>query len=167
MDKHTRDAMNRADEMRRFPPNTCPASRHAQMIGEALARRKRYVMLEDEPDHCGGSILSTVASLYEARSENARLRTALIQIRDVCTDNAPPSCDKGMALAFVRGVADANLGGYVAVSSDEQSQRPKVVGRVTGTIYDGDQVPGMPGAICHACGLKDYPCTNPDCPRSS
>ena len=43
--------------------------------------------------------------------------------------------------------------------------RPQVVGRVTGKIYDGDQVPGMPGAICHACGLKDYPCSNPDCPN--
>ncbi len=44
---------------------------------------------------------------------------------------------------------------------------PKVIGRVTGREYDGDQVAGMPGAICHACGLKDYPCANPDCPRAS
>lgn len=40
-----------------------------------------------------------------------------------------------------------------------------VIGKVTGARYDGEQVPGIPGAICHACGLKDYPCTNPDCPK--
>jgi hypothetical protein len=46
-------------------------------------------------------------------------------------------------------------------------ERPKVIGRVTGTVYDGDQVAGMPGAICHACGLQDYPCVNPDCPNKA
>lgn len=45
--------------------------------------------------------------------------------------------------------------------------RPTVIGRVTGREYDGDQVAGMPGAICHACGLKDYPCANPDCPNKA
>lgn len=40
----------------------------------------------------------------------------------------------------------------------------KVVGRVTGNLLDGDQVPGMPGAICHACGLG-YRCMNEDCPN--
>ncbi|MFA6984605.1 MAG: hypothetical protein WC213_00165 [Arenimonas sp.] len=50
------------------------------------------------------------------------------------------------------------------LSSADRS-RPKVIGRVTGKEYDGDQVAGMPGAICHACGLKDYPCVNPDCPN--
>lgn len=45
--------------------------------------------------------------------------------------------------------------------------RTTIVGRVTGEVYEGDQVPGMPGAICHACGLKDYPCVNPDCPNAS
>lgn len=42
-----------------------------------------------------------------------------------------------------------------------------VIGRVTGTEYEGNQVQGMPGAICHACGLKNYPCVNPDCPNKS
>lgn len=40
----------------------------------------------------------------------------------------------------------------------------KVIGRNTKRLLDGDQVPGMPGAICHACGLG-YRCHNPDCPN--
>jgi hypothetical protein len=46
-------------------------------------------------------------------------------------------------------------------------RRSQVIGKVTGTEYEGDQVPGMPGAICRACGLKDYPCQNPDCPNAT
>lgn len=40
--------------------------------------------------------------------------------------------------------------------------RTPVVGKVTGEMREGDQVPGMPGAICHACGLG-YKCMDPDC----
>lgn len=42
--------------------------------------------------------------------------------------------------------------------------RTKVVGKVSGEVLEGDQVPGMPGAICHACGLG-YKCWNVDCPN--
>jgi hypothetical protein len=40
----------------------------------------------------------------------------------------------------------------------------RVIGRNTKTLRDGDQVPGMPHAICHACGLG-YRCEDPDCPN--
>lgn len=43
--------------------------------------------------------------------ENELLRAALIQIRVTCDGNAEPSCDKGMALAFVRDVAAHALNG--------------------------------------------------------
>lgn len=46
---------------------TCPASRHTQMIAEYVGTGKGYTMLQDEPEHCAESILSTVTSLYEAR----------------------------------------------------------------------------------------------------
>lgn len=46
---------------------TCPASRHAQMIAEAIGARRPYPMLQEEPEHCAGSILSAVGSLFEAR----------------------------------------------------------------------------------------------------
>ena len=39
----------------------------------------------------------------------------------------------------------------------------KVLGKVTGKLHEGNQVPGIPGAICHACGLG-YKCSDPDCP---
>lgn len=42
--------------------------------------------------------------------------------------------------------------------------RAPVVGRTTGAVREGDQVPGMPHAICHACGLG-YKCCDPDCPN--
>jgi len=42
--------------------------------------------------------------------------------------------------------------------------RAPVIGKVTGKECDGDQVPGMPSAICHACGLG-YKCFDPDCPN--
>jgi hypothetical protein len=80
MDKETKKAMERADKLRDFPNNTCPASRHTQMIGESLVRKKPFAMLTEEPDHCGGSILSTVASLYEARSRVMRLKSAMDSI---------------------------------------------------------------------------------------
>lgn len=72
-----RNIIRRVDRARKFPHNTCPFSRHTQMIGEALIRSKPYPMLDEEPDHCGGSILITVELLYKARSEIARLRKLL------------------------------------------------------------------------------------------
>ena len=67
-------AIKRVNKARDFPTNTCPYSRHAQMIGEALVKNERYAMLSEEPQHCGLSILHTVASLYEARAEVLRLK---------------------------------------------------------------------------------------------
>jgi len=63
--------------VRRFPENTCPASRHVQMVAEALARGKVWPSIKEDPEHIGGSMLSTVASLYEARTEIDRLRAKL------------------------------------------------------------------------------------------
>lgn len=63
-----KEIMRRLREARHFPTNTCPASRHAQMIGEALICGKRYPMIEEEPEHVGASLLWTVLALYEART---------------------------------------------------------------------------------------------------
>ncbi|MEL7086941.1 MAG: helix-turn-helix domain-containing protein [Planctomycetota bacterium] len=43
--------------------------------------------------------------------------------------------------------------------------RTTVVGKVSGREREGDQVPGMPHAICHACGLG-YRCMDEDCPNT-
>ncbi len=71
------DPIKKARQARRFPTNTCPASRHLQMIGEALYRGKPYPMLTEEPEHCGGSMLETVTALYETRTERDKLRAAV------------------------------------------------------------------------------------------
>lgn len=69
--------VRRVRRARQFPTNTCPSSRHVQMIGEALLRGRPYPMIEEEPEHVGGSLLSVVESLYKARTEIDRLRAEL------------------------------------------------------------------------------------------
>lgn len=71
------NVMRRVNRARKFPVNTCPASRHVQMIGECLARREKYSMIDEEPEHVAGSLLSVVESLYKARTELERLRKKL------------------------------------------------------------------------------------------
>lgn len=62
------DEIKRMLDSRRFPENTCPASRHVQMIAEDLASVGKYPMLTEDPKHCAGSIASVVNSLYSART---------------------------------------------------------------------------------------------------
>lgn len=65
----------RVNRARRFPDNTCPASRHLHLMAERLAVGKKYPMLDEEPEHCAGTMLSVLESLWKARSELARLKT--------------------------------------------------------------------------------------------
>lgn len=44
-------------------------------------------------------------NIEEAAAEIERLRALLIQIREVCDDNADAACNQAMALTFVRSVA--------------------------------------------------------------
>lgn len=76
MDKHAARELRRAQRARMDKVHcvTCPASRHTAMIGEALAKRGKYPMIQDEPEHVAGSLLSTVASLWKARAELLRLK---------------------------------------------------------------------------------------------
>ena len=67
----------RVRRWRNFPHNTCPASRHVQLIAEHLASGKKYPMLAEEPEHCAGSMLSTVASLFKARTQIRKLEAQL------------------------------------------------------------------------------------------
>ncbi len=76
MEKFSKDILKKLRKVRSFPTNTCPYSRHAQMMGENLIREKPYPMLQEEPEHCGGSILATVLALYMARDEIAELKKA-------------------------------------------------------------------------------------------
>lgn len=69
-----RNAIRRADRARNFPANTCPYSRHLQMIGEALASGKPYHMLTEEPLHCALTMLVVVEQVYKLRTELAKLK---------------------------------------------------------------------------------------------
>lgn len=71
------NVIRRVNRARQFPINTCPASRHVHMIGEALIRGKKYHMIDEEPEHVGGSLLSVVESLFKARTEIDKLRKKL------------------------------------------------------------------------------------------
>ncbi len=79
--KRFRDAAKDADKARigggAVCCVTCPASRHVQMMAEFIGARKGYAMLSEEPEHCAESMLSVVASLYEARARISQLEGAL------------------------------------------------------------------------------------------
>lgn len=60
--------IKRMVDSRNFPENTCPASRHVQMMAEELAAVGRYPMLNEDPGHCAGSLAAVVSSLYQTRS---------------------------------------------------------------------------------------------------
>lgn len=76
------DLVERANRARRFPANTCGASRHAQGVAEAMMQGDVLPEVTDDPTHIGESILSTVAALYEARSEITRLRAEVEALRE-------------------------------------------------------------------------------------
>jgi hypothetical protein len=62
----------RVNRARKFPDNTCPASRHLHLMAEQLAAGKPYTMLHDEPQHCAATMLSVLESLWKARTKLAR-----------------------------------------------------------------------------------------------
>ena len=60
----TRRILRNMQRVRRFPTNTCPASRHAALIAESLARSK-----DPDRENEGASIASAVASLWKLRTK--------------------------------------------------------------------------------------------------
>jgi hypothetical protein len=63
----------RAARARRFPANTCGASRHVHLMADDLARGRFPIMFADEPEHCAESLYATIAALWEARTKLAKL----------------------------------------------------------------------------------------------
>jgi len=70
---HMTALKRRATRARKFPDNTCPASRHLHLMAQSLAAGKPYPMLADEPQHCAESMLAVLAALWEARTKLQRL----------------------------------------------------------------------------------------------
>jgi hypothetical protein len=67
MDSETRRVIRNMWRVRRFPTNTCPASRHAAQIAATMARSK-------DPDSAdkAASIAASVAALWKLRTKVQR-----------------------------------------------------------------------------------------------
>jgi hypothetical protein len=95
----------------------CPFCQSAVQFRKALhiCDGNTDAIIHAEPSNCGmaqfedGSTDESIVAKWNTRSVNAvpDLIAALDQISGVCEDNAPDSCDKKMALDFVRQVAAA------------------------------------------------------------
>lgn len=68
--ENVRRRVNRA---RRYPVNTCPASRHVHMIADQLMRKNRCNVEECwDAEHIAGSLYSVLESLWKARTALAK-----------------------------------------------------------------------------------------------
>lgn len=68
MDADAKRDLHLMHKARRFPDNTCPASRHAALVAAAMLRGQADVVDVYELPHVGGSVAATVTALWEARS---------------------------------------------------------------------------------------------------
>ena len=69
-----RNLKRRVMRARRFPGNTTPASRHLHTIALALVNGERYMMLTEEPVHCGETMLLVLLDLWKTKTELAKLK---------------------------------------------------------------------------------------------
>jgi len=81
--------MNTTEKMefaRRFPYNTCPASRHAQLLAESMLASTKPRWSIDEPNYCGESIAFVVTWLYQARDRIEALEAENAKLRATCEE---------------------------------------------------------------------------------
>lgn len=57
----------RTNRARRFPDNTCPASRHVHLIADRILRGDTFE--PEDREHIAGSLLSVLESLWKARTQ--------------------------------------------------------------------------------------------------
>ena len=60
----------RVNRARRFPNNTCSASRHVHLIADDLLRGR--IIDVDEAEHVAGSLLAVLESLWKLRTRAAK-----------------------------------------------------------------------------------------------
>lgn len=80
-------ALQRMNAAEAFPSNTCPASRIAAGLAEAMITGRPYPLLTEEREYCGAMLATTVAALWELRTEMARLQDAVRDYR-MTVDNS-------------------------------------------------------------------------------
>ncbi len=60
---------------RRAAPWTDPCSRHLHIMANRLSTGNRqYPMLQEEPEHCAGTLYAVLEMLWKTRAELQRLR---------------------------------------------------------------------------------------------
>jgi hypothetical protein len=69
-----KNVIRRVSRARKFPENTCPASRHLHIMAETLAKGEKYHMLDEEPEYCAGTMFSVLEALLKTRTELAELK---------------------------------------------------------------------------------------------
>lgn len=69
-----RNLKRRVERARKFPENTCAASRHVHLLADQLSRGTVPHMIVDEPRYCAESMLSVLESLWKARTELRKRR---------------------------------------------------------------------------------------------
>ena len=69
---HMTALKRRASRAKKFPDNTCPASRHLHLMALRLAAGKPYPMLTEDPVYCAETMLAVLASLWEHRTRLKR-----------------------------------------------------------------------------------------------
>ena len=74
------DLIRRVEKARNFPYNTTPASRHVALIGQHLYEDGKAFSLEDDPQHCGESMLLAVADLWETKKKFDHLQRIIRNI---------------------------------------------------------------------------------------
>jgi len=87
---------DRVELARKFPTNTCPASRHLHLIAEHLASGKPYPMLQEEPEHCAETMLSVLESLWNARNKLAATSPQAAQTEAALCEMVRLSEDAGL-----------------------------------------------------------------------
>jgi hypothetical protein len=71
--REAQKALKVCNAVRRFPVNTCPASRHVQLAAQGLIRDGHHPAFQEEPLHIASSMLAVVTELYKARTRIAEL----------------------------------------------------------------------------------------------
>lgn len=78
-----REAYKAAEkERRKAPLVTCPASRHVHLMADALRKRGKYHMFDEEPLHCSEGLYVTIYALWKARHRVIELEAEVERLKE-------------------------------------------------------------------------------------
>ena len=74
--RRLRALRRRVARARDFPTHTCPASRHLQIIADALAGKQPYWQILEEPQHVAETMYAVLESLWKLRKASTKAQEA-------------------------------------------------------------------------------------------